>query len=152
MGCLACGGLWALGGVRAVIAPDSEQRSCVGFDLTKLGRSSWKDYAIRFVFGGTITALTGVIAHAWGPTVGGLFLAFPAILPASITLVQDHDGKQQAGVDALGAAFGTIGLIVFGLVIWFAASRGAAWIDLLAASALWLVTSVAIWYVVTHRS
>ncbi|HZS94841.1 MAG TPA: DUF3147 family protein [Chloroflexota bacterium] len=134
-----------------MIAPDSEQRSGVGLDLDKLGHNSWHDYVIRFAFGGTITALTGVIAHIWGPAVGGLFLAFPAILPASITLVQDHDGKRQAGVDALGAAFGTIGLVIFGIVIWFAASRGTAWLDLLVAGLLWLATSVAVWYVVTRR-
>jgi hypothetical protein len=39
---------------------------------------------------GAITAAAGLIAGLYGPTIGGLFLAFPSILPASLTLVA-HD-------------------------------------------------------------
>jgi Protein of unknown function (DUF3147) len=45
------------------------------------------EYVVRFFFGGLVTALAGLVAKVWGPVVGGLFLAFPAILPASLTLV-----------------------------------------------------------------
>ena len=38
-----------------------------------------------FFFGGLITAVAGVIAQRFGPIIGGLFLAFPAIFPASAT-------------------------------------------------------------------
>ena len=40
-------------------------------------------------FGGLITALAGVIAKQFGPAVGGLFLAFPAMFPASATLIEE---------------------------------------------------------------
>ena len=134
-----------------MIVPRTEKPERLGLDLDNLRRNSWKAYAIRFAFGGAITALTGVIAHTWGPSVGGLFLAFPAILPASITLVQDHGGKSEAGMDALGAAFGTIGLIVFGVVIWIMAPRYAGWLDLLVAGILWLMTSIVVWVIVIQR-
>jgi hypothetical protein len=44
-------------------------------------------YASRSIFGGLATAVAGVIAKEYGPSVGGLFLAFPAIFPASATLI-----------------------------------------------------------------
>jgi hypothetical protein len=46
------------------------------------------EYLVRFAMGGAITVATGIVAHVWGPLVAGLFLAFPAILPASLTLVK----------------------------------------------------------------
>ena len=58
-------------------------------DLSTLGQTKWHDYAVRFLFGGLITALAGIIAKKFGPGIGGLFLAFPAIFPASATLI-DH--------------------------------------------------------------
>jgi hypothetical protein len=41
-----------------------------------------QEYVSRFVFGGTVTVLAGLIADRFGPVVGGLFLAFPGIFPA----------------------------------------------------------------------
>ncbi len=61
------------------------------------------EYAVRFAFGGAIAVITGVIGHLWGPWIAGLFLAFPAILPASLTLVKQHDGRCKAIDDARGA-------------------------------------------------
>lgn len=46
--------------------------------LTALAQGQWYEYVIRFVLGGLIAALAGLIAVAWCPLVGGLFLAFPA--------------------------------------------------------------------------
>jgi hypothetical protein len=48
----------------------------VGLRTTK-----WHDYAIRFLFGGLITAAAGLIAHRWGPGIGGLFLPFQRSSP-----------------------------------------------------------------------
>src|SRR5438067_4866772 len=74
-------------------------KSLMGIELERgwRGELSWKAYGLRFAFGGLITAITGLIAHNFGPVVGGLFLAFPAILPASVTLIEDHDGERAAG-------------------------------------------------------
>ena len=49
------------------------------------------EYLVRFVIGGGITVMAGLIADRFGPTVGGLFLAFPAIFPASATLIEKHE-------------------------------------------------------------
>jgi hypothetical protein len=56
-----------------------------------LGQTKWYEYAIRFLFGGMITAVAGMIAKQFGPGIGGLFLAFPAIFPASATLIEKHE-------------------------------------------------------------
>src|SRR5881398_2408468 len=88
------------------------------------------EYALRFLFGGLIPAVAGIIAKKFGPGVGGLFLAFPAIFPASATLIEKHEkqkkeseglrgterAREAVSVDAAGAAMGSIGLLVFALV------------------------------------
>ncbi len=53
------------------------------------------DYAIRFLFGGLITVAAGIIAKRFGPGIGGLFLAFPAIFPASATLIEKHEKEKK---------------------------------------------------------
>jgi hypothetical protein len=89
-------------------------------------------YAIRFLFGGLVTVATGLIAQKFGPSVGGLFLAFPAIFPATATLVGTHEkeekyhaglngtsrGRDAAAIEARGTALGSVGLVVFGSVVW----------------------------------
>jgi uncharacterized membrane protein (GlpM family) len=112
---------------------------------SKIRETKWHEYALRFVFGGVITAVVGIIGKAFGPAVAGLFLAFPAILPASLTLVARHEGERAAALDALGAALGSIGLVAFGGMIWLLASQSAGWLAILVASVAWLVVSIALW-------
>jgi hypothetical protein len=104
------------------------------------------EYAVRFVFGGVITAMTGLIAHRWGPAVAGLFLAFPAILPASLTLVKQHDGRAKAADDARGARLGSVGLAAFALVVVIGATRLHPAIVLVLASLAWLAVDVPLWF------
>ena len=68
----------------------------VAVDFSGLKKIKWSEYAVRFVFGGTITAVTGVLAALYGPKFGGLFLTFPAIFPASATLVEKHGSENDA--------------------------------------------------------
>ena len=123
--------------------------------------ASWKEYATRFAFGGLITGVTGLIAHKFGPIVGGLFLGFPAILPASLTLVAKHEdereekhgeksagrGLQAAGVDAAGAAIGSFGLLAFGSVVWALAAQHPAWETLGLATLAWTAVSLIGWVI-----
>jgi Protein of unknown function (DUF3147) len=111
-------------------------------DLGKVKATSWKGYAIRFLFGGAVTALAGWIAATYGPVVGGPFLAFPAILPASVTLVRRHENAQAAGQDAYGAMLGSVGLLAFGAVVWEASPHLVWWLVLLLALAAWFAASL----------
>jgi len=102
----------------------------VRIDLSTLRQTQWYEYVLRFLFGGLITAVAGIIAKHFGPAVGGLFLAFPAIFPASATLIEKHErqrarreGKpaesiagKAVAVDAKGSALGSIGLIAFAAI------------------------------------
>jgi hypothetical protein len=132
----------------------------VRFDIAALKRTKWHEYAIRFVFGGAITVMTGILAKKYGPVFGGLFLAFPAIFPASATLVQTHEtekkrragisftarGRLAAALDARGAILGGFGLILFGLAMWRLLTIQVP-LAFSAALVVWIGASVAIWFV-----
>jgi hypothetical protein len=51
------------------------------------------EYVSRFIFGGAVTVAAGLISEHYGPVVGGLFLAFPGIFPAGISLVEKHNAS-----------------------------------------------------------
>jgi hypothetical protein len=105
------------------------------------------EYLVRFAFGGTISTVTGLIGHTWGPWIAGLFLAFPAILPASLTLVKQHDGRSQAIDDARGARLSTWGLWAFaGVVIGLVGSSSPPFV-LAAATLAWLAVALGLWFV-----
>ncbi|MFZ1009518.1 MAG: DUF3147 family protein [Candidatus Sulfotelmatobacter sp.] len=131
----------------------------IKIDTSVLGETKWSDYALRFLFGGLITAAAGLIAKKYGPGVGGLFLAFPAIFPASATLIEKNAreekqkrglsgrrrGRMEAAVDAAGASIGTLGLMVFAVLIWRFMPDHRPWMVLLSATVVWLVFSVMAW-------
>jgi len=133
----------------------------VGVESSALHGGRWREYLVRFVFGGLITAATGLIAKKWGPAVAGLFLAFPAIFPAGATLIEKHEkekkkkagldgtarGRAAASVDAAGAAMGSIGLMVFGVVVWRFLPSHASWAVLTIAGVAWMGVSVLLWWV-----
>jgi hypothetical protein len=135
----------------------------VTVDLSALGKTKWYEYTVRFVFGGIVTVLAGLIAKKFGPGVGGLFLAFPAIFPASATLIEKHEKQKKeragmsgtqrartaAGVDAAGAAISTIGLLCFAVLVWQLITTYQTWIVLTAATFAWLTVSVLIWHLRT---
>jgi Protein of unknown function (DUF3147) len=77
------------------------------------------ELAIRFGFGFVVSVLAGVVTLVAGNHVGGLFLAFPAILPASLTLIGAKEGDDQAELDAAGAVIGAVGMIGFALTAFF---------------------------------
>jgi hypothetical protein len=105
-----------------------------------------------------MTVIAGLVASRFGPVVGGLFLAFRAIFPASATLVEKHvrerkekkglpgtrRGKQAAALDAAGAALGSFRLAAFGLVIWLIIVPSPAGALVLAATS-WLAVAILAW-------
>jgi len=55
-------------------------------------------------------------------------------------------GRTAAGLDAAGAAIGTIGLLCFAVLVWQLIPTYHAWIVLTAATLAWLIVSVLIWH------
>ena len=131
----------------------------ISLDFSSLKGTHPRDYAIRFIFGGLITLLTGLIAQRYGPSIAGLFLAFPAIFPATATLIEKHERqrKQQVGldgtnrgraavaVDAAGTALGTLGLLLFALFLWRFLPTHSATLILTSAALIWITTTIAFW-------
>jgi hypothetical protein len=115
-----------------------------------LKRPKLWEHALRFCFGGTIAVLAALVGRHFGPIAGGLFLAFPAILPASITLVKEQDGRKQAVDDARGARIGALALIGFAAVVLLVHRTGALY-TLLAAVLSWFAVAFAIWFLVYGR-
>ncbi|WP_458757051.1 DUF3147 family protein [Afipia sp. TerB] len=126
--------------------------------LAALGQSTWHEYLLRFLFGAIATVITGLISKTFGAAVGGLFLAFPAIFPASATLVEKHErrrkerkglkgaarGRGAVALEATGAIKGSAGMAAFGVIIWLVAER-TPWLALAAALTGWTVISVLTW-------
>ncbi len=132
--------------------------------VSAIKQTKWYEYLVRFVFGGLITAAAGLIANKYGPVIGGLFLAFPSIFPASVTLVQTHKekkerkegedkeesedkGKQAAGITSEGAALGSFGLFAFAILIWQTSTKLAPWLVLALALVIWFSIGVLAWWI-----
>jgi hypothetical protein len=116
-------------------------------ELAALAKSRPWELLVRFAFGGLLTVLAALITDHWGPLVGGLFLAFPAILPASLTLVKQHDGNDKAVDDARGGRLGSLGLMAFAATVWLAAAAWRPAIVLVAATLAWMVVNGTAWVV-----
>lgn len=136
----------------------------VSIELAALRGTRWHQYALRFVLGGLVTAAAGVIASYLGPVIGGLFLAFPAIFPASATLIAARErkkkarkgfngaqrGSRAAALDAAGAVLGAIGLIGFAWLLWKELPRHGASAFFYAA-VLWIAVATALWWLRKRR-
>lgn len=131
----------------------------ISIDLSGVRQTTWQQFAARFLVGGTITVLVGVIGKEFGPGIGGLFLAFPAIFPASATLIEKHElqkkrragvngvkrSREVAGVDAAGAAMGCAGLLAFAFAVYRTLVKYPPWLVLSAAVLIWMGVSVLVW-------
>ncbi len=132
--------------------------------LSAIRQTKWYEYLIRFVFGGLITVAAGLIAKKYGLVIGGLFLAFPSIFPASVTLVQTHkeekeeqkgegkkeqkeEGRQAAAKTSLGTSLGSFGLLGFAIVIWQISLALPPWLVLAIALVIWLTVAVLVWWI-----
>lgn len=130
----------------------------VRLQLSALRQTRWYEVALRILFGGIATVLTGLIAKSSGPVVAGLFLAFPAIFPSTATLVEKHakERRRRVGlgtlraahvvaIEARGATLGSAGLIGFAMVMWLALPLVPSAFGLLLAGLAWLALSVTAW-------
>jgi Protein of unknown function (DUF3147) len=131
----------------------------IKFDWAALSETKAHEYLTRFLLGGATCIATGLIAKAFGPVIGGLFLAFPAIFPASATLVDQHErqrkaragirftvrGRLSAALDARGASIGALALIGFAVIVWKLINQRGAVTTLAIAMAAWLCLAGGLW-------
>ena len=102
------------------------------------------DYVVRFAFGALISLAAGLIGMKFGPVVGGVFLGFPA----SLTLIEKKDGKQQASIDAIGAALGAVAMVAFAIAVIVLASRWGVVATLVAGLIVWLLVAFGLYALV----
>jgi hypothetical protein len=131
----------------------------IRFKWSALRESRWYEFAARFALGGLATCFAGLVANAYGPTVGGLFLAFPAVFCAGATMIETHErrrkrengmrgerrGREAAALDAAGAGWGSAGLLVFALIIWMDPIGMPFGITMAIASVGWAVVAILMW-------
>ena len=133
----------------------------VMMDLSSLRRTRLHEWALRFILGGAATLVAGLLAKYFGPVFGGLFLAFPAIICASATLIEKHErqkkaragfndvvrARQAAGLDVGGSEFGSVGLAAFALLAWKELPAHSPALILIASALLWLGVSTLLWWI-----
>jgi uncharacterized protein DUF3147 len=103
------------------------------------------DYLMRFAFGAGISLAAGLIGMKFGPVVGGIFLGFPAILPASLTLIEKKSGRQQASIDSEGAILGAIAMVGFAFAIALSVTSWGVVTALVVALVGWLVLATGLY-------
>jgi hypothetical protein len=129
----------------------------IHFKWSALKESRWYEFVARFALGGLATCFAGLVANAYGPAVGGLFLAFPAVFCAGATMIETHErrrkqekgmrgdrrGREAAALDAAGAGWGSAGLAVFALIVWMKPMSFG--MTMAAASIGWLLVAILMW-------
>ena len=127
---------------------------------SSLKQGRWYEYLTRFVLGGAATMFAGMMSSTFGVSIGGLFLALPAIFCASATLIERHEirrknkaglsgtrrGQEAAALEAVGAALGSIGMLAFALVFWRTVEENLL-LAFVGAAVAWTAVSVAAWWI-----
>jgi hypothetical protein len=139
--------------------------SVIAVQLAALKQTKPHQYGIRFLIGGLCTVVAGLVGNHFGPAIGGLFLAFPAIFPAAASLIENNEkgkkrkigangalrGRLAASIDSAGAALGCVGLIGFAVTSWSLLRGHNATLAITMATLVWLVIALGLWLVRRHR-
>jgi hypothetical protein len=120
----------------------------IGFRLEKLSELSARELSTRFAFGAGISIVASIVGIVFSPVVGGMFLAFPAILPATLTLLEKEEGIDDAVHNVRGALLGAIGLVAFAVLATVLLTHTSAFVALMSASIGWITVSLAIYLAV----
>jgi hypothetical protein len=119
-----------------------------GIELGALRKIRPREPVIRLAFGAFASLLAGCITLVFGARAGGLFLAFPAILTAGLTMIEKKDGRSAAVHDIEGAVLGAAGLAAFAIVVEQALQRTSLGWALALALGAWLATAFALYLAV----
>jgi Protein of unknown function (DUF3147) len=83
------------------------------FSLGKIKKTTPRELGIRFVAGVLTSVAAGLVTLGFGARVGGILLGFPAIMAASLTLIEEQERARDAREDARGAIVGACALTLF---------------------------------------
>jgi hypothetical protein len=111
----------------------------------RIREARFRDFAVRFAFGGTISVLAALIGATFTEPIGGIFTAFPAILVASLTLIDKQEDQEHASYDAVGAALGAVGFVFCAAFVAGTLGRWPAAASLGVGLLIWVVVSVGLY-------
>jgi uncharacterized protein DUF3147 len=129
----------------------------IRFDPQPMRESGWSGHVLRFLIGGTVTALTGLFVKAVGPRAGGLLLALPSIFPVGLAMTVKREdkkvgestrgdrGRRAAVIESVGASAGCGGLAAFALMAWLLLPRMHPALALAVATVAWCAVATGIW-------
>jgi Protein of unknown function (DUF3147) len=87
-----------------------------GFELATALQAKPGAMLLRFTAGAVTSVVAGILALLFGPRIGGIPLAFPAVLVASLTLIEEQEDSEEAREDSRGAMAGAAAMAVFGVI------------------------------------
>lgn len=83
------------------------------FSLAKVRETPARELGIRFAAGALTSVVAGAVTLVFGARVGGILFGFPAIMAASLTLIEKEEDATDAREDARGAIVGACALTLF---------------------------------------
>lgn len=115
------------------------------FDLRQALKVKPGPLLLRFAAGAITSVVSGILALLFGPRIGGIPLAFPAVLVASLTLIEEQEDSEEAREDSRGGMAGAAAMAVFGVVggVLFEVLPGG--VVLVLAAAAWLLVAVGLY-------
>jgi hypothetical protein len=120
-----------------------------GVDFGALREIRPGELAVRFAFGAAVSIVAGLIGVAAGQRAGGVMLAAPAVLPATLTIIERQEGRGPAVTEAEGSVPGAVALIGFALVTAATTERIPLAGALFSALATWVAVAIAGYFVLT---
>jgi Protein of unknown function (DUF3147) len=120
------------------------------FSLGKVKEATPRELIIRFVAGALTSVASGLVTLGFGPRVGGILLGFPAIIGASLSLIEHKEDARDAREDARGGIVGACALTLFAAVAALTLTDLPGGAVLALASVVWaagaLVGYVVLWW------
>ena len=120
-------------------------------ELSRVKDVRTKDLLIRFAAGAVTSIVAGLLTLAFGSRLGGIMLGFPAILAASLTLIQEEEDAAHAREDARGAIAGGCAMAAFALAAALMFGHLSAALALLIAAGAWTVTAMGLYLILWFR-
>jgi hypothetical protein len=98
--------------------------------------------ALRFAFGAAISVAAGLVGVFAGQQAGGVMLAAPAVLSATLTMIERQEGHPPAVTEVQGSVAGAVALIGFAAVAAATLARLPLAGALLAALGTWIIAAI----------
>jgi hypothetical protein len=114
--------------------------------LETLREVRWGQMAVRFIFGATTSLASGGVSLLFGARPGGILLAFPAILAATLTLIEKEEDSEDAREDARGALAGAAALAAYAGAVALLIGRVPGVVALATAAVTWLVLTCGLYF------